>query len=113
MTKPKASKRVTKASQILALSDKGLPPNEISKILGVKLQYIYTTRAQMKGRGIGRWHQLPDALQPKAPPKPTNPAINAYNLNLNPYQPQITFIEEPKRSLFTRIRAAYAVLRGA
>lgn len=137
MTKPKANKRVTKAAQILALSDKGMAPSEISKILGVKLHYIYTTRSQTKAKGLGRWHQvemqLPQDSMPtkeqvtdflanqgrarkKAPP--TNPAINAYSLNLNPYnpnayQPPITFIEEPKRSLFSRIKAAYVALRGA
>ena len=107
MTKAKQAKKPTKVAQILALSEKGMAPREISKILGVKLHYIYTARAHMKAKGVGRWYQVPDTLQPKAP---LNPAINAYNPNA--YQPEPAEPEPFSLPFFSRIKAAYAALKG-
>jgi hypothetical protein len=115
----KTNKPLSMGARIIAASEKGLAPADIATLLGTNIKYVYTTRCDERnrrgGKGTEHWFQQEVGVaKPKAPAaaKP-NPAINAYNLNLNPYKPKITFIEQPKPSLFSRIKAAYAVLRGA
>jgi len=120
----KTDKPMSMGSRIIAASDKGLAPADIAELLGTNIKYVYTTRCTEKNRraatlgtvgaemGTDHWFQQEIGVaKPKAPPpaKPKakpNPAINAY-------QPKIAFIKEPKPSLFSRVKAAYAVLRGA
>ena len=118
----KTDKPLSMGARIIAASEKGLAPADIAELLGTNIKYVYTTRCTERnrrgGKGTEHWFQQEVGVakpkapppKPKAPPPkpkaPPNPAINAY-------QPKITFIEEPKASFFSRVKAAYAVLRGA
>lgn len=117
VVRPKKVKKPTKVAQILALSEKGMAPREISKILGVKLHYVYTARAHMKAKGVGRWHQVPDTLQPKVTIVPWEQqeaevrrwAEETRLLNLQPAPAKPEPFSLP---FFSRIKAAYAALKG-
>lgn len=98
----KPPKKPSKVSRILALSEKGFTPLEISKTLDVKLHYVYTARAQMKAKGIGHWHQNPSVQQPKPTHKP---AHKPTPIKTEPTKP----VPAP---FFSRLKAAYAALKG-
>jgi hypothetical protein len=132
----KTDKPMSMGSRIIAASDKGLAPADIAELLGTNIKYVYTTRCTERnrrgGKGTEHWFQQEVGVaKPKAPPaakpKPTEFEKEAIKINkyfdevrrlnadpaINAYQPKITFIEEPKASFFSRVKAAYAVLRGA
>lgn len=134
MTKKMSKKkpRITLKSRILAASKTGAPPIEIAKILGTSVGSVYVVRAEAKRKNVDTtgWYSQhnvnktkdsfaqkeAERLQPKVTSFDKDAeAINKFwdqvhHLNAQPIEP----VKQEPFSLpfFSRIKAAYAALKG-